>query len=587
MGNLVSLLWCNGREIENGLEKARKELEVIKQSADAVSEYSDSIINIVREPLIILNQDLRVVTASRSFYEVFKVKPEETVGQLIYDLGNKQWDIPRLRELLETILPEKATFDNYEVEHDFADIGRRIMLLNARQIERASGKERIILLAIEDITERKQTEDALRQSEEKYRTILENMQEGYFELDLAGNYTFVNDAGCRNIGYHREELIGMNNRQYQDETTAQKTYQLFRRLYRTGAQVKAVDVEIIRKNGTKGFNEVSVSFIRDSEGKPIGFRGISRDITDRKRAEEALRASEENFRRSLDESPQGVRIISKEGETLYANRAILDIFGYDSIEELQTTPTVKRYTEQSYAAFKVRREERRLGKDNSPEYRIDIVRKDGEVRHLQVWRKRVLWNGKEHYQVIYCDITDRKLAEEALKNSESRYRALSIVDDLTQLYNSRHFYFQLKIELDRSNRYGQPLTLLLLDLDNFKAFNDAYGHVEGDQVLWRLGHVVKRCLRETDFAYRYGGEEFTILLPMTTSVDGAVTAERIRAEIQKENFSPAPGQDVHVTVSIGLAQYKPQEDIKAFVHRVDQLMYQGKKNGKDRVCCEL
>jgi PAS domain S-box-containing protein len=103
--------------------------------------------------LIVLNQDLRVVSASRSFYEVFRVNPEETVGQLIYDLGNKQWDIPKLRELLETILPQKTTFDNYEVEHDFADIGRRIMLLNARQIQRVSGKERIILLAIEDITE--------------------------------------------------------------------------------------------------------------------------------------------------------------------------------------------------------------------------------------------------------------------------------------------------------------------------------------------------------------------------------------------------------------------------------------------------
>ena len=88
----------------------------------------------MREPLISLDQDLRVVTVSRSFYEFFKVKPEETVGQLIYDLGNKQWDIPKLRELLETILPQKATFDNYEVEHDFATIGRRIMLLNARQI---------------------------------------------------------------------------------------------------------------------------------------------------------------------------------------------------------------------------------------------------------------------------------------------------------------------------------------------------------------------------------------------------------------------------------------------------------------------
>jgi two-component system CheB/CheR fusion protein len=150
------------KEIEAGLEKNRKELEVIKKSSDESLEYAESIINTVREPLIILNQDLRVVTASRSFYEVFKVNHEETVGQLIYDLGNKQWDIPKLQELLETILPQKAAFDNYEVEHDFSTIGRRIMLLNARQIQRGWGKERIILLAIEDITERKQVENALQ-----------------------------------------------------------------------------------------------------------------------------------------------------------------------------------------------------------------------------------------------------------------------------------------------------------------------------------------------------------------------------------------------------------------------------------------
>ena len=159
------------REIENGLEKARKELEVIKISEDEAREYAESIINTVREPLIALDQDLRVVSVSRSFYEVFKVNPKETVGQLIYDLGNKQWNIPKLRELLETILPQKTTFDNYEVEHDFATIGRRIMLLNARQIQRVLGKERIILLAIEDITERREIENGLEKAHEELKEL--------------------------------------------------------------------------------------------------------------------------------------------------------------------------------------------------------------------------------------------------------------------------------------------------------------------------------------------------------------------------------------------------------------------------------
>jgi two-component system CheB/CheR fusion protein len=159
------------KEIEAGLEKTRKELEIIKKSADEVSEFAESVINTVREPLISLDQDLRVVTVSRSFYDFFKVKPEETVGQLIYDLGNKQWDIPKLRELLETILPQKATFDDYEVEHDFATIGKRTMLLNARQIQRVLGKERIILLAIEDITERKEIEAGLEKAHEELKDL--------------------------------------------------------------------------------------------------------------------------------------------------------------------------------------------------------------------------------------------------------------------------------------------------------------------------------------------------------------------------------------------------------------------------------
>lgn len=123
----------------------------------------EGIVETIREPLLVLDRDLRIVTASRSFYEFFKVKPEETVGQFIYDLGDKQWNISKLRELLETILPQQTAFDNYEVEHDFVTIGRRTLLLNARQIERKVGKERIILLAIEDITERKKYEEKIQQ----------------------------------------------------------------------------------------------------------------------------------------------------------------------------------------------------------------------------------------------------------------------------------------------------------------------------------------------------------------------------------------------------------------------------------------
>jgi extracellular factor (EF) 3-hydroxypalmitic acid methyl ester biosynthesis protein len=216
-----------------------------------------------------------------------------------------------------------------------------------------------------------------------------------------------------------------------------------------------------------------------------------------------------------------------------------------------------------------------------------MVTKDGHEVWLGQNTQMIVEDGKvTGFQAVSRDITDRKRLEKEVRDSEKRYRELSIIDDLTQLYNSRHFYQQLKMEIDRLDRHEHPLTLLLLDLDDFKVFNDTYGHIEGDQVLLRLGQVIKKCLRKADSAYRYGGEEFTILLPMTTSEEGIVTAERIREELKKENFSPVPGKQVHLTLSIGLALYKKQEDIKTFVNRADHLMYQAKKNGKDRICSE-
>ena len=140
------------------LEKETLKHKRVEQALTELREYAESIVATVREPLIVLDADLGVVSASRSFYQAFGVKPEETERQLLYDLGNRQWDIPGLRELLEEILPSNSSFEGFEMEHAFPNIGRRIMVLNARRMFREGNKTQLILLAIEDVTDRVRAE---------------------------------------------------------------------------------------------------------------------------------------------------------------------------------------------------------------------------------------------------------------------------------------------------------------------------------------------------------------------------------------------------------------------------------------------
>ncbi len=306
----------------------------------------------------------------------------------------------------------------------------------------------------------------------------------------------------------------------------------------------------------------------------------------RKSALEALRVSEERYRVLVENASDVVFRTDNNGYFTFVNAATIRLTGHEEKEIIG-----KHY--QEFIRSDLRDEAVRFfgiqfvkGLPNTySEY--PMITKDG----CEVWlgqnTQMIEEDGKvTGFQAVSRDITERKRLEKELRDSEERYRELSIIDDLTRLYNSRHFYVQLKMEIDRLDRHEHPLTLLLLDLDDFKAFNDTYGHIEGDKVLLRLGQVIKRCLRKADSAYRYGGEEFTIILPMTTSEEGIVIAERIREELKKEDFYPAPGKQVHITVSIGLAQYKYEEDEKVFVNRADQFMYQAKRNGKDRICSE-
>ena len=151
------------------LEKETLKHKQVEQIFTELREYAENILATVREPLVVLDADLRVVSTNHSFYEVFGVKPEETEGQFVYDLGNRQWNIPRLRELLEEIIPKNNTFEGFQMDHDFPTIGRRIMLLNARRIPTEADKTWLILLAIEDVTERVRVEEALQKSSEKIK----------------------------------------------------------------------------------------------------------------------------------------------------------------------------------------------------------------------------------------------------------------------------------------------------------------------------------------------------------------------------------------------------------------------------------
>jgi PAS domain S-box-containing protein len=180
-----------------------------EETLEQAKRHFESVVETIREPLLVLTADLNVISANQSFYEAFKVTPEETEGQFIYSIGNHQWDIPALRKLLEEIIPQNTHFNNFEVDHEFPGLGRRTMLLNARRIYRQGKGRDLILLAIEDITGRKQMEEALRSSETRYRRLFETAQDGILILDAdTAQIIDVNPFLTEMLGYSHKDFMG-------------------------------------------------------------------------------------------------------------------------------------------------------------------------------------------------------------------------------------------------------------------------------------------------------------------------------------------------------------------------------------------
>jgi diguanylate cyclase (GGDEF)-like protein len=339
--------------------------------------------------------------------------------------------------------------------------------------------------------------------------------------------------------------------------------------------------------------------IHDTQGHVVGAIETLQDFTERRKAEAALKEREALLAQILHNTTIATVVIDSAHQITHWNRACETLTGLQAENVIFTRPP---WNPPSAAATPFLSDLMLDGKIESDFHRFF----SGELRksplidgafEIETFRETDQGDGKWLYlttapltsvegDVIGAietmqDITERRKAEESLRQSEVRYKELSVTDSLTKLYNARHFKAMLDYELDRAQRYRRPLTLVIADVDNFKSINDTFGHAEGDRVLIALSDVIKTCLRSTDTSYRYGGEEFAILMPEVPAQNGMELAERVRSQLCETPIAMPDGTVIQATISIGVTNYHPGDDAKSLFSRADGGMYQAKRHGKN------
>ncbi|WP_310492641.1 diguanylate cyclase [Dechloromonas sp.] len=348
----------------------------------------------------------------------------------------------------------------------------------------------------------------------------------------------------------------------------------------------------------------SAAPIRNAAGDIIGAIETLQDVTERRRAEAALRDSEAYLAQIVDGSSVAMLVIDAGHRVTHWNRACEAMTGTLARDVIGTRGQWKAFypSERPIMAD--------LVLDDASEIAVD------RLYHGRFRPSALILGGYEaedffpHFgssgrwlfftaaplrdangDVVGAvetlqDVSERRRAEEALRESEERYRCLSQTDSLTGLYNSRYLRERLPGELERTTRYGRPLSLLVLDCDNFKSINDCYGHLEGDKVLQNLAEVIRHCLRRSDSAYRYGGEEFVVLLPETDSSAAMALAERLRSMFAAQETLASNGEKICCTISIGVSRHVPTDTASSLIRRADEASYQAKERGKNCVVLE-
>ncbi len=475
-------------------EKVEKELWESEDRLRREKKFRQSLIDTSPAFIVAIGSDGQTLMMNQSLLETLEYTKEEIKGADYLTTFVPEEDRLKLAEVFQNIIREgKSTVNKNRI------ISRsgRIYLVewHGRPVSWEDRDGNFFVGVGIDITARNQMEKALRQSEKKYRSILEDIQEGYFEVDFTGNFTFFNDSLRRFLGYSNEELMGMNNRQYTDKDNSKKLFQVFNKVYSTAEPTEGFDWEIIRKDGTKKYVEASVSLQKDSSGKPIGFRGIVRDVTDRKKTEEELKKVQLFNTAILDSIPGILYFYDETGHLVHWNQQNEEVTGYSS-EELKGMYVLDWFGSVEPDTSNIINSINYVMKNGYAMTEASIINKSGHAIPMILTGVKLAIGGKDHLLGIGIDITERKKAEEALKNSELKYRNIfeNAVEGIYQSTIEGRF-ITANAAFARMAGYGSPEELIesIKDMENqlyvypkdrkrFLEVVEAKGFVEGFEI---------------------------------------------------------------------------------------------------------
>jgi diguanylate cyclase (GGDEF)-like protein/PAS domain S-box-containing protein len=506
--------------------------------------------------------------------EIFGYPKEDLMG-----MNNRQYadeeNAKKVFEAFNEIYKTGTTGKIFDYEIIRKDGTKRQVEVSASLKIDSSGKRIGFRGTTRDITERRKMEETIRQSEEKYRTILDEMEDAYFEVGLSGNFIFVNDAVCRHLGYSREELIGANFRGQMAEEEIDIVYKAFSNVYITGKPEKVISYKVIRKDGTTAFAEIAGLPLQNRKGEIIGFRGIGRNITKRRQMEDAIRQSEEKYRTILENMQEGYFEVDLAGNFTFFNDSICLLFGYTQEEMMGMNNrqlTNKENAKILFQAFN------KIYKTGEPTKGFDweVIRKDGSKIFIEasVSLQKDSSGKSIGFRGITRDVTERKFTEEKIQ-----YMATH--DALTGLPNRLMFNQLINHTIQTAQRYQRQFAVLFIDLDRFKTINDTMGHEAGDQLLQEIATRLKQTLRVVDVAARLGGDEFVILIEeISDSNHAATVAHKILTSIIKP--ITIMGQECRITASIGICMFpKDAQDEQSLMKNADIAMYLAKEEGKN------